>query len=161
MKIVHAEKPWNLEPDFKKWIDRETGLTCAIIRHDEMGHLCGYVKVPHSNLRKRMIVRSRIPAGIDLHGKLQCCDAASLREIVNLRVHGGITFSGRFVRARYVGMHRGYWIGFDCTHCYDLSPKMDAFMQERGLPPSGGIYRDFAYVTQECADLAKQLRAVL
>ena len=158
---MHAEKPWNLEPDFKKWIDRETGLVCAIIRHDECGHLCGYVKVPHSNLRKRMIGRTRIPAGIDMRGKLCRLSSASLREITGLSVHGGITFSGRFRRIHHASMHRGYWIGFDCAHCYDRRPKMDEFMQRRGLPPSGGIYRDFAYVTRECADLAKQLKAIL
>lgn len=158
---MHFEKPWNLEPDFKKWIDRETGLVCAIIRHDECGHLCGYVKVPPSNLRKRMIGRTRIPAGIDLRGKLRCRDGASLREIANLSVHGGITFSGHFRSNHHASMHRGYWIGFDCAHCYDLSPKMDKFMQERGLPPSDGIYRDFAYVTEQCANLAKQLETIL
>lgn len=39
---MNIDKPWNLEPDFKKWVDPKSGLTCAVLRYPELWHLCGY-----------------------------------------------------------------------------------------------------------------------
>lgn len=61
-------------------------------------------------------------------------------------VHGGITFSDNFDTG-------GYWYGFDCSHCDDLSPSYDSFAAHRE-------YRDVEYVKAECASLAKQLKQV-
>lgn len=56
-------------------------------------------------------------------------------------VHGGLTFS------REHEDHVGYWVGFDCGHHNDFHPADPSF---------GGIWRDKAYVMQQCRDLADQ-----
>jgi len=48
-----------------------------------------------------------------------------------------------------------WWLGFDCSHCDDMTP---AYVRH-GLC-SGGRYRSLAYVRAECADLARQLDAM-
>ena len=40
-----SDGPWKKEPDRVHWIDDKTGLDCLIVRHNEVGHLCGYVGV--------------------------------------------------------------------------------------------------------------------
>jgi hypothetical protein len=57
-------------------------------------------------------------------------------------VHGGVTFAGE--RRQQADT---WFVGFDCAHYGDLVP---------GLMKSG-IYRDEAYVTEQCESLAKQL----
>ena len=37
---------WQGEPDKKLWLDESTGYPCRIVRHGDLGHLCGYVGVP-------------------------------------------------------------------------------------------------------------------
>lgn len=38
-------QPWLNEPDKVTWTDPDTQLLCAIHRHPNMKHLCGYVNV--------------------------------------------------------------------------------------------------------------------
>ena len=85
--------PWLDEPDDVQWQDSVTGYLCAIERHREFGHLCGYVRVPADHpVYKR-------------HYKF----------LNKLRVHGGLTFSD-------VREGEGWWIGFDCAYLTDLTP---------------------------------------
>lgn len=56
-------------------------------------------------------------------------------------VHGGVTFAGWLERADT------WFVGFDCAHADDLVPKIT----------KSGIYRDEAYVTEQCESLARQL----
>lgn len=62
---------------------------------------------------------------------------------------------------------RVWWLGFDCCHCYDLSPgleaKMKQIMPDRPDKPDGpykGVYRDLAYVQDQCRSLASQLKGI-
>ena len=148
---MNAEKPWNLEPDFVKWIDPVTGLVCAIVRVKTLGHLCGYVRVPNSRLVKRMRQRERRIIGLAFSGRNVRRSGYTLPEIDNIAVHGGVTFSGRHGHYR---MSRGYWVGFDCAHFGDLSPGLR-------LVSFVGVYRDMAYVRGQCESLAKQLKELL
>ena len=68
-------------------------------------------------------------------------------------VHGDLTFAGD--REQVVGS--GWWFGFDCAHAYDLVPTMlrDGFHSQ-----VESIYRDLAYVRDECGSLARQLAEV-
>jgi hypothetical protein len=46
-----------------------------------------------------------------------------------------------------------WWLGFDCCHCGDASPRYIGEL--RGL--GSGVYRDVNYVTTEVGNLARQL----
>jgi hypothetical protein len=94
------------------------GYSWTIIRTPAL-HLCGYVQVPegHSLYKTH-------------HNDFE------------LSVHGGLTY-GAEARAPF----SGYWIGFDCAHSGDYSPKI----------AQNGVYRDLAYVKAECVSLIDQL----
>jgi hypothetical protein len=119
--------PWNNEPDEELWVDRETGLQCLVIRGPSQ-YLCGYVAVPKWHL---------------LYGNLDYFGP-------KLDVHRGVT---------WLADHAGdckepdlWWIGFDCAHLGDLVPG-NTILYGRG----NAVYRDFAFVKEECRRLAEQL----
>lgn len=80
-----------------------------------------------------------------------------------LACHGGITFSAKRNRKRWP---KNYWyLGFDCAHSGDMLPEMCALQQS--IPSLrhftgilGEVYRDMAYVTEECLNLARQLEVI-
>ena len=130
--------PWTEESDKKQWRDESTGLPCLIVRHPNLGHLCGYVGVTYK------------------HPAFQKdCDAL---EIQCIQCHGGLTYSGLCQGEICHKVDPGeddrvWWLGFDCGHSWDLSPFVSMYL---GL--SEGSYKDFGYVTRECQRLAKQLK---
>jgi hypothetical protein len=146
--------PWKAEPDKKQWTDEATGLPCLIVRNLS-GALCGYVGVPpeHPAFKKHYN---------DLEGEFLC--------------HGGLTFSSHCAGEREdgdgichiagEGEPEPWWLGFDCAHGGDLYPSFGASDAERmfgrllleGSDVGHGIYRDIAYVTNQCTNLARQLR---
>ena len=130
-----AAKPWQAEPDYKKWVDQATGYHCVIKRHPQMGFLLGYVRVPRSH---------------PLYGK-----SYYARKAARLNAHGGLTFSDKLHRPTG-GLHRGWWLGFDCGHYGDLMPVSPLI--DHSLILRDGVYRDFAYVTEEVRNLATQLK---
>lgn len=105
-----------------------------------------------------------------------------------LRAHGGITYSGASSGYQsYVcreGRPEDVWLyGFDCGHCNDFSPGMEAttrwidskhrpnpfrdpnatYDPQTGTKTEHGmdaVYRDMGYVKLEVEDLAKQLAAI-
>ena len=127
---------WDNEPDELTWVDKATGLRCAIL-HNYLGCLCGYVGVPASSRYH----------GMSYH---------SIENVID--VHGGLTFSGDHSDvAEYLGEKVEsdlWWFGFDCAHSYDGVPA--PFVRLPGLP--GMSYKNIAYVKKECASLAKQLK---
>lgn len=149
------------EPDVKAWRDPATGIKCLILRHEQMGHLNGYVQIPHGRFRDMLMRSRRIRRGPDpfKKGKVsrqRICDHRLLR---NLSVHGGLTFGGKFHRYK---RHDGLWLGFDCGHAWDLQPGMSRYLKD--IPGmalqnilAGGTYRDMAYVTEQVTSLASQL----
>ena len=150
-KSSWGDGPWMTEPDKKQWPDPATGLPCLIVRQN-MGALCGYVGVPE---------------GHALFGKeYDDVDA-------DLRCHGGVTFTGacRPDATEEEGIchtpgagesDRVWWLGFDAAHCNDFIPRADADMRKLGIPSMAGdsVYRDLAYMTANCTELAAQLRAM-
>lgn len=146
--------PWSDEPDRAQWVDEATGLDCLILRAPSTGALCGYVGVPEGH--------SCYGLGYD---------------DVPVDVHGGLTFAGPCQDGEaedparichFPGPGRSddvWWLGFDCAHFMDVSPLMEErltlVMGER-YPGSGvAVYREFAYVQEECRRLAEQLAAPL
>lgn len=50
-----------------------------------------------------------------------------------------------------------WWLGFDCAHSGDLCPSYDNDLRFRGESRYDSIYRDRAYVEDQCRSLAQQL----
>lgn len=124
--------PWDEEPDRVEWRDEATGLPCLALRHERLGHWCGYVAVP---------------PGHPAHGRGY--------DDVPAEVHGGLTYAekchGQVCHKPAPGEPEdAWWLGFDCAHGWDLSP---------GLYRSA-LYRDLPYVQAECAALARQLKEI-
>jgi hypothetical protein len=126
-----------------------------MINRGPSGALCGYVGVPPTHPYHGM--------GYD---------------DIDIDVHGGLTYHGpcrgEICHVPEEGReHDIWWFGFDCAHFNDVTPKMDADLRElKGRLPSStprafleddpaGLfartYKDWAYVTGECRDLAWQL----
>lgn len=132
--------PWDDEPDKIQFQHEATGLPCLILRNGG-GALCGYVGV----------TREHPLYGVDYTEP-------------DIEVHGGLTFAGRCgggPDAEQMGICHVpgegeaddiWWLGFDCAHCYDLSPGMASL----GLA-HGEVYRDISYVRGEIDSLARQL----
>ena len=75
------------------------GFRCVIVAHI-MGHRCGYVGLPESNLYY----------GVSYHE-------------IPVNAHGGLTYGQHPPNKGYYPVETGYpvyWIGFDCAHLYDL-----------------------------------------
>lgn len=130
--------PWETEPDFLEFIDESTGYRCFIQRHPEFKHLCGYVELPKEH---------------KLYGK----DYMDNEEIFNeIDVHGGVTYTGE-IRFKQQDYTIDYVVGFDCAHAGDYSPYFLPFL---GMNKriANETYKDIEYVTNECKNLAKQLK---
>lgn len=104
--------------------------------------------------------------------------------VADLSPHGGLTFaslcSPSSEEAHGICHVPGpgeadhvWWFGFDCAHAYDLSPGYEARTRDMmanirsSLPRPAGmedaykeVYRDIAYVAEECRQLAAQLKAL-
>jgi hypothetical protein len=148
------------EPNFKRWRDPATGLVCMAIRNLYSGSLCGYVRVPHSNLRTRL-AKSERTIQSRWRGRVVRACAYNHSAVRGIRVHGGLTFSGRFHRQ---GHSQGYWLGFDCAHYGDMSPGLITRMAAAGVSSAfmnEGVYRTLAFVENECAGMARQLADIL
>lgn len=159
--------PWMAEPDREIWIDEATGYDCLVRRHEDSGHLCGYVAVP----------KSHIMSGVAWSVYLD--DAETEEELLELfrkkkaldglDVHGGITYgnecSGDPVLGvchvpRDGGEDEVWWLGFDMAHYNDLRPETLHYEALRlGYEPHG-VYRTFDYVKAECVRFAAQLKAL-
>lgn len=138
---------WDQEPDRKQWEDKETGLPCLIVRND-FGNLCGYVGVNNSHI---------------LFGK----DYSDL----NLDVHGGLTYAGEChgrvcheVKTNFLGIEithlendKTWWLGFDCAHYGDYSPGLSKYRGFNELNQQTD-YKNVSYVTEQCTNLAKQIK---
>lgn len=135
--------PWDDEPDKVQWVDDATDLDCLAVRNHS-GAWCGYVGLPPGHV------------ALDhdfLYGEVS--------------VHGGITYGPRpcdeeapeghgICHVPLPGREPDVsWVGFDCSHYFDLSPKDVA----RGWQPldDGAVYRDLPYVRVQVAEMAKQL----
>lgn len=142
------------EPDFKRWRDPATGLTCMVVRQRHLGTLCGYVRVPHSNLRDRLVKfeRSRVGRAWNRPHAVRRPCAYDHRSLRHLNAHGGLTFAGRMTGVK----REGWWLGFDCAHHGDLMPELKG-----RIGFDHGVYRDFAYVTAQCEGLASQVAKIL
>lgn len=143
-----GEGPWQGEPDKVQWQDERTGLPCLAVRGPLTGSWCGYVGVPEGH-------------------RLYGLDFSRL----DVDVHGGLTFAGGCVTEdREHGIchvpdegepDHVWWLGFDCAHAFDVSPGLQAHLSRLRAVPGGmlgDVYRDLAYVREQCRGLAEQIR---
>ena len=119
---------WSGEPDRVDWVDEASGLWCHM-RRGPSGAWCGYVEVGMAHR---------------WYGRHYDDIVAS--------VHGGLTYSGESFDD--LG---GWWLGFDCAHYGDFVPGYDGKMRELKLD-GGAIYRELAWVREECVHLAQQAK---
>lgn len=141
-----TEGPWNKEINEDIWRDEATGILCYM-RRNWLGAWCGYV----------LIEEDTSP----LWGALY----SNTKELEQLEVHGGVTFSGiikleSFEQKYDLETHESrsgeFWgIGFDCSHGFDLTPciwGMHSLAQR-----NHASYRDIEYVYNEVLKMCKQL----
>lgn len=103
-------------------------IKCRTMRHNSMGHWCGYIGVP---------------LGTPYYGKNA--------DDTDLHAHGGLTYaSNHLPEAKPDGL---WWFGFDCAHAGDLVPALSQMFPEGHR---NDIYRDAAYVVEEVNRLAEQ-----
>lgn len=129
-----APGPWDNELDRYDFVT-QAGLLGAMLRHKYFGHWCGYVGVeaPH-------------PCYGKYYGTLEC------------RVHGGLTYSGKFPTREYFKgpWENLWWFGFDCHHYQDMAPG-DAVVVKGAFSFPCQKYRDRDYVRDQVEQLASQL----
>lgn len=116
------------------------GLDCAVLRMD-MGHRCGYVRVPDGHPYHGLDYSDPAPNGaaeyeerttddagfagmIALLGGQEGVDRWASRVEAHIAVHGGLTYAGK----QPGELPAGWWFGFDCAHADD-SP--DHWTEER------------------------------
>jgi len=128
---------WNEEPDKEQWKDKETGLPCLIVRNS-MGALCGYVGI---NSKHQYFEKDYMDAEVNVHGGLTFADKCAPDNMHEPKICH-IVETGEDDNI--------WWLGFDCGHYNDFMPGCSRIFKD-------GIYKDIAYVKNECKDLAKQL----
>lgn len=142
-KSTWPDGPWQHESDKIHWIDRQSDLDCLIVRAP-LGALCGYVGVPPDHP----------------------CHERDYSEI-EVSVHGGLTYAAACQKGGPIchtpASERAenlWWIGFDCSHAWDLAPGMSHILSQHGLSDYGCVYRNIGYVREEVTTLAQQLAAL-
>lgn len=134
---------WDAEPDKIQWMTT-AGLPGLIVRNGG-GALCGYVGVADGH--KYFSVE---------YGD---CD---------VEVHGGLTFSDFCQPNHEHGIchtpdsgepDRVWWLGFDCSHLWDVTPAYHGTALYGRNDPNAS-YRAIAYVRGEVESLARQLSEV-
>lgn len=144
-KSAWGEGPWQDEPDKRQWVDEATGLPCLIVRGGG-GALCGYVGISqgHPLFEKDW---SDVDVDLDCHGGLtfanHCCphpdnEGRGVCHVVEAGDDDNV-----------------WWLGFDCAHSGDISPKYDKDYHGEWF----ASYKQIGYVTNEVRSLAGQLAA--
>jgi hypothetical protein len=158
---------WDSEPDSIDFKDDATGLTCAM-RRGPWGSWCGYVAIPagHPLHGKSYSDAVTVPAGYmdrpvkmdEDYGAISLFTASLNAEPdkniwpmdLAVRCHGGLTYaSDHCPMAKPDG---NWWLGFDCSHSGDLSPKLSSH--------DGDVYRNEAYVRASLAKLCGDIAAL-
>ncbi len=123
--------PWNEEPDEVEF--QRAGLDCAVLRVGWSGHLCGYVRLPE-----------------ELVESFRAAEYSWEMANGQIRIHGGLTW-------RDYDCEGNMWVGFDCAHSQDASPR-DYYL---GQARTGSTYKTFAWVSDETRRLADQIAAIV
>lgn len=164
-----VDGPWLREPDQKVFMHR--GLPCCMLRHESVGHWCGYVGVPRGHLlwgaeygepfeELKPWIEARYrhqinPASLGFRTMIDILFSGELETSPEnaLVVHGGLSWTRDY---RPDQAPDGFWwFGFDCGHAGDLSPRMLSIFGS-----DYGTYRDRFYVEGWTRCLAQQLAGI-
>lgn len=149
LREIFQEK-WEQEPDFVDLLFGEYHF--VIYRHPYLRHLNGYVG----------ITKNHPYYGKDMYSK----------EISELKVHGGITFSNKRICE---GFKESFWyFGFDTAHIFDYIPYFQKLENDPSFKKLNNIikmlsigqeeimieenYKDIQYVLCQVIELYEQLR---
>ena len=135
IKLLLPDRPWEKEyKHSEEWIDKDTGYTCTIWRHQTLGHLCGYVGIPKGH---------------------RCC-GLGYNDMNDIKVHGGLTYS------EVDDKRQLHVFGFDAGHAGDYSPGLALTMLrvtgEFNGVSRGETYRTWAYMKEQVLSLCNQLK---
>lgn len=183
-KSTWGDGPWQHEPDKVQWTDEATGLPCLAVRN-RFGAWCGYVGVDEDHPWHGLGCDDKAPGPApDLVGRsadgygmggLIAVLGGKLDEFAEtvagrVEVHGGLTYAGfcqegseeeAICHVPEPGQSDNvWWFGFDCHHCDDIGPGLEARERELGHEPiRAGTerYRTLGYVQAEVASLARQV----
>jgi hypothetical protein len=141
-KSEWGEGPWQSEPDRFEW-RHECGYPLLAVRGPH-GAWCGYVG---------------LPPGHPWHGQGPWD--------LGVEAHGGLTYAspcdGEICHVAGPGEPDDvWWLGFDCSHAFDLAPETEAVL--RKVSPTfrgsfGGHYWTLDEVKEEVRSLGDQLFA--
>lgn len=163
--------PWSNEADKVAWIDEATGLGCIMLRQED-GTLSGYVGVgPEHPLYGFEADAVPLSVSCDVHGGITYGKECEVNR-TELRAKGKPRQERYTVchvtRTRWVQDYENvqttqdefehedlWWLGFDTNHTGDLIPG-DPYH----TPRKSDVYRDQAYVYENCVALAKRLKEV-
>lgn len=137
--------PWQDEPDRMEW--EFMGYPCLMRRNSEFGNWCGYVAVPPQHPWFKLGYND-----------------------IDVSVHGGLTYTGHcqgdICHVPEPGKQENvWWLGFDCAHCGDYCPGLEAQLSIALGRPSVAMaeefntYRDVAYVKKQVERLVRQIHA--
>jgi hypothetical protein len=150
-----APGPWDDEPDKVEWRDIATGAPCIAIRNLYLGFWCGYVAVPPGHPWHGLPPDDVHPGTLREINFTGACDPDTWPE-------------PRLCHTPQPGEPaQVWWIGFDCGYARDYAPS-ESLIRHPGLDESarrrGGHlicrpYRSLAYVTVECAAIARAIVA--
>ena len=137
------------------------GLACLLLRHYRWGHWCGYVGVPpwHPAYMKH----ARL-GHLQVHGDLnyQSRDWPERVTVAMPRRWRDRLLPTRYRRREAARLLAGQpptlsWIGFDCDHHGDYSPRECMLDGNTAALVAGAVYRDAAFAAAEVRHLAEQL----
>lgn len=151
-KTGWPDGPWMDEPDKAQWQDEQTGLPCLIVR-GPVGALCGYVGVEEG------------------HPLFEVKGIPLIEAACGVHVNGGLTFGGFCSEGRLEGEgichvveagenDRVWWLGFDCSHSWDVAPNSHRVREGEGIHSHdpGATYKSFGFVRSQVGDLAGELQ---
>lgn len=144
-KSAWERGPWDDEPDKVQWTDDATGLPC-LIKRSRHGALCGYVGLPPEH---PWYGRDYGDIPVDVHGELTFAGGCE---------HGDNPAKGICHIPEPGQPDNVWWLGFDCANAWDYSDMASSPEWRKQWPRSSDeIYRDIAYVRDECTKLAEQV----
>lgn len=146
--LLNRDGPWTHEADeyfgvFKDPTTEHTFLTFAW-RSTSLS-LCGYVGITKEH---------------PYYGRRY-----NTKEMMNLGVHGGLTFTGKLDMTDVKHSDKHWWLGFDCAHAFDYIPMLDIVIhgvpEDTFLPILQGndphSYKNIGFVTEQIDHLGQQL----
>lgn len=153
------EGPWKTEPDTATWVDPETSLNCAMIRHSISGAWAGYVAVDPLHPLHLISHRDLIPIPKERRDRSDFSVTALMTAILDqsgarsaslstlLPAHGSLNYAAE-------DSEGFWWFGFDCMRAWDIMPAVFDVIPNFW---SKQVYRDHGYVHDITTKLASAI----